>query len=227
MRGLYARATRRAASRCPSRGSGGPNERPRIGCCDELARPCSCLSCGTALRARLATDSVSRARRGKYAGAPRARIRYAPKVRSAGPNSGGRDSVARASAAACGVSSARRHANLLTRSEIRPTQNVQPAGRQRCSRTKAKLSSPPVARYEHESAVGPTFVRSAARGLHVPARLTPEPTKHEARKRRASERPRVGCCEELGGVHICERKLLPVGIQFGLLMAWSRRPADT
>src|ERR1041385_3189748 len=43
-----------------------------------------------------------------------------------------------------------------------------------------------------------TFFRSAARGLHVPARLTPEATKHEARKRRASVRPRVGCCEELG-----------------------------
>jgi len=42
-----------------------------------------------------------------------------------------------------------------------------------------------------------TFFRSAARGLHVPTRLTREATKHEARKRRASERPRVGCCEEL------------------------------
>src|SRR5689334_5320890 len=45
-----------------------------------------------------------------------------------------------------------------------------------------------------------TFFRSAARGPHVPARLTPEPAKHEARKRRASERPRVGCCEELAGL---------------------------
>ena len=45
---------------------------------------------------------------------------------------------------------------------------------------------------------GLTFFRSAARGLHVPATLTPEPAKHEARKRRATERPRVGCCEELG-----------------------------
>src|SRR5436853_5940939 len=44
-----------------------------------------------------------------------------------------------------------------------------------------------------------TFFRSAARGLHVPTRLAREPTKHEARKRRASVRPRVGCCEELGG----------------------------
>ena len=44
-----------------------------------------------------------------------------------------------------------------------------------------------------------TFVRSAARGLNVPARLTPELAKHEARKRRGSERPRVGCCEKLGG----------------------------
>src|SRR5436305_1367328 len=46
---------------------------------------------------------------------------------------------------------------------------------------------------------GITFFRSADRGLHVPARLTPEPAKHEARERRTSERPRVGCCEELGG----------------------------
>src|SRR5689334_4227692 len=45
-----------------------------------------------------------------------------------------------------------------------------------------------------------TFFRSAARGLHVPARLTRESTKREARKRRASERPRAGCCEGLGGV---------------------------
>src|ERR1041385_1350590 len=42
-----------------------------------------------------------------------------------------------------------------------------------------------------------TFFRSAARGLHVPARLTRESTEHEPRKRRASERPRVGCCNEL------------------------------
>src|SRR5438105_4142309 len=47
---------------------------------------------------------------------------------------------------------------------------------------------------------GLTFFRSAARGLHVPATLTPEPTKHEARKRRANERPRVGCCEELARI---------------------------
>ena len=46
--------------------------------------------------------------------------------------------------------------------------------------------------------VGITFFRSAARGLHIPAKLIPEATKHEARKRRANERPRVGCCEELG-----------------------------
>jgi len=43
---------------------------------------------------------------------------------------------------------------------------------------------------------GITFFRSAARGLQVPAKLTPELTKREARKRRASERPRAGCCEE-------------------------------
>src|SRR5205814_744574 len=38
----------------------------------------------------------------------------------------------------------------------------------------------------------------ADRGLHVPTTLTPEPTKHEGLQPRASERPRVGCCEELG-----------------------------
>ena len=43
-----------------------------------------------------------------------------------------------------------------------------------------------------------TFFRSGARGLHAPARLTPEPAEREARKRRTSERPRVACCEELG-----------------------------
>src|SRR5437667_6766062 len=35
--------------------------------------------------------------------------------------------------------------------------------------------------------VGLTFFRSGARGLHVPARLTPESAKYEARKRRANE----------------------------------------
>src|SRR5436190_661593 len=43
-----------------------------------------------------------------------------------------------------------------------------------------------------------TFFRSGARGLHVPIELPPEPVKREARKRRANERPRVACCEELG-----------------------------
>ena len=33
----------------------------------------------------------------------------------------------------------------------------------------------------------------------MPAKLTPEPTKHEARKRRANERHAVGCYKELGG----------------------------
>src|SRR4051812_9375917 len=46
--------------------------------------------------------------------------------------------------------------------------------------------------------IGLTFFRSAAACLHVPTRLTPEPTKHEGRKPRASERHAVGCCEELG-----------------------------
>ena len=48
-----------------------------------------------------------------------------------------------------------------------------------------------------ERAVGPTFFHSAAACLHVPAKLTPETTKHEARKRRANERHVVGCCEVL------------------------------
>ena len=47
--------------------------------------------------------------------------------------------------------------------------------------------------------VRPTFFRSGARGLHVPARLPTAPTEREARKRRTNERPRVACCEELGG----------------------------
>src|SRR5437763_16780016 len=46
---------------------------------------------------------------------------------------------------------------------------------------------------------GLTFFRSAARGLHMPATLTPESAKHEGLQPRASERPRVGCCEELAG----------------------------
>jgi len=53
-----------------------------------------------------------------------------------------------------------------------------------------------------------TFFRSAARGLHVPTKLTPEFAKREARKRRASERPRVGCCEEL-----CRPLRVPLGSQ--------------
>src|SRR5437016_14607123 len=51
--------------------------------------------------------------------------------------------------------------------------------------------------FEHSERSRPTCFRSAARGLHVPAILTPECAKGEARKRRANERPRVGCCEEL------------------------------
>src|SRR5205814_7198120 len=48
-----------------------------------------------------------------------------------------------------------------------------------------------------EASVQRSFAQPAA-CLHVPAKLTPEPTKHEGRKRRASERHAVGCCEELG-----------------------------
>src|ERR1051326_3636094 len=64
---------------------------------------------------------------------------------------------------------------------------------------RALLPTAPIFISEHSEASRPTFFRSAARGLHVPAKLTPEPAKREARKRRASERPRVGCCEELAG----------------------------
>jgi hypothetical protein len=46
---------------------------------------------------------------------------------------------------------------------------------------------------------GLTVFRSTARGLHMPAELRREHAKHEARKRRPSVRPRVGCCEELAG----------------------------
>ena len=42
-----------------------------------------------------------------------------------------------------------------------------------------------------------SFAQPAA-CLHVPAKLTPESAKREARKRRANERHAVGCCEELG-----------------------------
>jgi hypothetical protein len=62
---------------------------------------------------------------------------------------------------------------------------------------------------------GPTFFRSAARGLHVPAKLTPKHTKHEARKRRASERPRVGCCEELGAGPCAACKLSEIANDHG------------
>ena len=44
-----------------------------------------------------------------------------------------------------------------------------------------------------------TFFHSAATCLHLPAKLTPETVKHEARKRRANERHVVGCCEVLAG----------------------------
>src|ERR1041385_1136169 len=64
------------------------------------------------------------------------------------------------------------------------------------SKSRVELDYPGRPRYAGFARL--TFFRSAARGLHVPASLTLEPTKHEARKRRASERPRVGCCEELG-----------------------------
>ena len=47
----------------------------------------------------------------------------------------------------------------------------------------------------------------AASGLHAPAELTHANAKHQARKRRASIRPLVGCCEELGGAEPTISKL--------------------
>src|SRR5947209_18986041 len=72
-------------------------------------------------------------------------------------------------------------------------------------RTKARCrssSTPAATLIDCMDRVRLTFFRSAARGLHVPAKLTHVSTKREARKRRASKRPRVGCCEELGGPHL-------------------------
>ena len=72
--------------------------------------------------------------------------------------------------------------------------------RRTCSRTEFNpLFGEDRTKQRIERAVGPTFLRSAASGPHVPARLTLELAKDEARKRRASVRPLVGCCEELGG----------------------------
>ena len=47
--------------------------------------------------------------------------------------------------------------------------------------------------------VRPSFFRSAARGLTARGSRRVSVAQNEARKRRASERPRVGCCEELAG----------------------------
>src|SRR5947207_11724543 len=50
---------------------------------------------------------------------------------------------------------------------------------------------------EPTESVGPTFFRSAARGLTARGSRRVSVAQNEARKRRANERPRVGCCEEL------------------------------
>src|SRR5947209_12328193 len=56
--------------------------------------------------------------------------------------------------------------------------------------------------YSMDEIVWPTFFHSAATCLHVPTRLTREPTRHEGRKPRTSERHVVGCCEVLAGALI-------------------------
>src|SRR5438270_381529 len=64
---------------------------------------------------------------------------------------------------------------------------------------------------EHSEASRPTFFHSAATCLHVPARLARDPTKHEGRKPRASERHVVGCCEELAGGARVRRRAICLG----------------
>jgi hypothetical protein len=72
----------------------------------------------------------------------------------------------------------------------------------------AKAEAPQHARWfmlQKRDCDGPTFFRSRSRRSRA-GQLAPEPTKREARKRRASERPRAGCCGELGspsGVRGC------------------------
>src|SRR5213595_1125995 len=51
------------------------------------------------------------------------------------------------------------------------------------------------------------FWRSAARYLYAPTPLTHPTAKHEARKRRADERHRVGCYAELGRTANRKRKI--------------------
>src|SRR5213078_1256640 len=75
-------------------------------------------------------------------------------------------------------------------SEIRSTPIVQPAGGKGAAASNLILVVP---LNETACVVGPTFFRSAAACLHVRAALTPEPTRHEPRKRRASARHAVGC----------------------------------
>src|ERR1051325_2049193 len=126
-----------------------------------------------------------------------ARSRYAPKVRSAAPEHARRGSGARARAgpAACLEGAPSRELAHAKRSS---TYEERAAGREANVQPRtANRNSLALRRSGRASVVVPTFFRSAARGLHAPGDLTPELTKHEARKRRADERPRVGCCEEL------------------------------
>src|SRR5689334_20329320 len=101
--------------------------RPCVGCCEELARPCSCLSCRTALIVRL----ITACRLGRAVELLPKHAKHAPlraeseEQPSQNPPCAGawraREPGQRP------VWSARRHTNLLTQRELRPTQIVQPA----------------------------------------------------------------------------------------------------
>ncbi len=88
------------------------------------------------------------------------------------------------------------------RTTVPPTREYSrssPAGRKGLIATEKKKKRSARKRPALDNRFHRTFFRSGARGLHVPAGLAPEATKHEARKRRTNERPRVACCEELAG----------------------------
>jgi hypothetical protein len=63
-------------------------------------------------------------------------------------------------------------------------------------RQEAKLGQATTNEIQGDRSGQRSFAQPAA-CLHVPTTLIPEPTKHEARKRRANERHAVGCCEEM------------------------------
>ena len=169
------------------------SERHAVGCCEELARPCSCLPC----RKRV---------NGTNGNAP--------------PLGGGRLQETLSAVPLRAQSNVRLHRTRRTRergahgchrlrwltcapphvqaalSELRPTEYTQRAGGKSAA---GRSSTQFLTRQRIERAVGPTFFRSAACGLSHAGRATRSVAQNEARKRRASERPRVGCCEELAG----------------------------